>query len=60
MILTYLKTYRETAFLAQEKLAQKAGLSRETIAKAEAGRSVSATTAAKLAKALRCKVEALI
>lgn len=60
MVLTKLKACREAANMVQEKLAYTAELSRETVAKAESGRNVTITTAAKLAKALKCKVDALL
>jgi molybdate-binding protein/DNA-binding XRE family transcriptional regulator len=55
-----LKTYRVARRLSQAELAESVGLTRQAIYMVEAGRYLpNATTALRLAKALRCKVEDL-
>ena len=55
-----LREYRERSGLSQEKLAGKAGVSRQTIISIEGGRYVpSLELALKFAKEFKCKVEDL-
>lgn len=53
-----LKDFREMARLSQEKLAEKVGVTRQTIISIERGKYVpSLELALKFAKQFRCKVE---
>lgn len=53
-----LKEYREKAGLSQEKLAEKLGVTRQTIISLESNRYVpSLELALKLAKEFKCRVE---
>jgi putative transcriptional regulator len=55
-----LKEYREKKGLSQEKLAEMAGVTRQTIISIEGGRYVpSLELALKLSKLFKCKVEDL-
>ena len=55
-----LKDYREKAGMSQEKLADTAGVTRQTIISIEGGRYVpSLELALKLSKVFKCKVEDL-
>jgi DNA-binding XRE family transcriptional regulator len=59
--LVRLRQLREQRFMSQQDLAEKAGVSRATIVKAEQGRRVARfVTARKLAEALRVEPSALI
>ena len=56
----YLKEYRNAAELTQEQLADKVGVSRQSIISIEKGQYIPTTILAlKLAKALKLKVEDL-
>jgi transcriptional regulator with XRE-family HTH domain len=56
-----LKQYREARGMTQEKLAEKAGFSRQYIARLEMGRhDPTLSTVEKLAKALKVKVGKLL
>ena len=62
MVLTKnkLKEYREKKGLSQEKLADQAGVTRQTIISIEGGRYVpSLELAIKFSKLFRCKIEEL-
>lgn len=46
--------------LSQEEVAERAGLARSTVLKAEAGRRLRPSTIRKLARALRCRPSDLV
>ncbi len=57
---TFIKTYRELAGLSQQLLAERVGISRQSLSSIESGRqSPSTTLALKLARVLDCEVEDL-
>lgn len=59
MILTNLKTKRDTLLMTQAELSQLSGVTIQTISRLEGKGSASVTTAKKLSKAMRCRVEDL-
>jgi len=59
MICNNIHNKRTQRNLSQEALARKAGVSLQTVQNGEGGRSITATTARKLAGALGCKVAEL-
>jgi len=60
LVLKNLKRIRESKFLTQEQLADKAGMSRSAIARLETGGSARLGTAPKLAKALGVEPRELV
>lgn len=55
-----LREYRERAVLSQDELAEKAGLSRQTVARIEAGKPAMPKNIRKLAAALGVEPAALL
>jgi DNA-binding XRE family transcriptional regulator len=59
MILANLKTKRDNMMMTQAELSHQSGVTIQTISRLEGKGSASVTTAKKLSKAMRCRVEDL-